>query len=237
MVRSFEGDENVAHILWDHHGRTSLRKIKITVIAIDFGGYIRNVLSCAGIYNCNFPMCFRCSAGLCRKPECRCLPRVQLKQQECRDAQDAKRDIQVAVSPSLVTTAYYAPAALRPCRFATPSHARYWLRSTPANGLTACRMRLHMPFAGLGPIRPQATTAIRPRLRLPGTTRPRFALHGAQRLRKRQADRCHQTKDWRHGGRFNFPAGSRTVHMIFHCDSPLLTRPPAWLVIGKRLGC
>jgi hypothetical protein len=25
---------------------------------------------------------------------------------ECRDAQDAKRDIQVALSPSLVTTAY-----------------------------------------------------------------------------------------------------------------------------------
>ena len=52
---------------------------------------------------------------------------------ECRDAQDAKRDIQVALSPSLVTTAYYAPAALRPCRFATPSQARYWLRSTPSN--------------------------------------------------------------------------------------------------------
>ena len=74
--------------------------------------------------------------------------------QACRDAQDAKRDIQVAVSPSLVTTAYYAPAALRPCRFATPSHARCRLRRTPANGLTACRMRLHMPFAGLGPVGP-----------------------------------------------------------------------------------
>ena len=32
---------------------------------------------------------------------------------ECRDAQDAKRDIQVSLSPSLITTAYYAPAALR----------------------------------------------------------------------------------------------------------------------------
>ncbi len=74
--------------------------------------------------------------------------------QVCRDAQDAKRDIQVAVSPSLVTTAYCAPAALRPCRFATPSHARRWLRSTPANGLTACRMRLHTPSAGLGPLGP-----------------------------------------------------------------------------------
>ncbi len=43
----------------------------------------------------------------------------------CRDAQDAKRDIPVPLSPSLVTTAYCAPAALRPCR-----------------------IRLHMPFAG-----------------------------------------------------------------------------------------
>jgi hypothetical protein len=56
--------------------------------------------------------------------------------QECRDAQDAKRDIQVAVSPPPVTTAYSAAAALRPCRFATPSHARCGLRSTPANGWT-----------------------------------------------------------------------------------------------------
>ena len=68
-----------------------------------------------------------------------------IETQECRDAQDAKRDI--TVSPSLVTTAYYAPAALRPCRFATPSQARCWLRRTPENGWTACRMRLHMPFA------------------------------------------------------------------------------------------
>lgn len=34
--------------------------------------------------------------------------------------------------------AYCAPAALRPCRFATPSQARRWLRSTPSNGWTAC---------------------------------------------------------------------------------------------------
>jgi hypothetical protein len=33
---------------------------------------------------------------------------------------------------------YCAPAALRPCRFATPSPARRWLRSTPSNGWTAC---------------------------------------------------------------------------------------------------
>ena len=34
--------------------------------------------------------------------------------------------------------AYCAPAALRPCRFATPSQARRWLRTTPSNGWTAC---------------------------------------------------------------------------------------------------
>ena len=33
-----------------------------------------------------------------------------------------------------------APAALRTCRFATPSQARRWLRSTTANGWTAFRM-------------------------------------------------------------------------------------------------
>ena len=32
---------------------------------------------------------------------------------------------------------HYAPAALRPCRFATPSQARRRLRSTPTNGSTA----------------------------------------------------------------------------------------------------
>ena len=35
-------------------------------------------------------------------------------------------------------TTYCAPDALRPCRFATPSQARRWLRSTPSNGWTAC---------------------------------------------------------------------------------------------------
>ena len=34
------------------------------------------------------------------------------------------------------STAFIAPAALRPCRFATPSQARCWLRSTSANGWT-----------------------------------------------------------------------------------------------------
>ena len=90
---------------------------------------------------------------------------------ECRDAQDAKRDIPVPLSPSLVTTAYCAPAALRPCRFATPSQARRWLRSTPSNGWTACRMRLHMVSAGYGTCGPFATPTIRTRLRLPAGLR------------------------------------------------------------------
>ena len=34
------------------------------------------------------------------------------------------------------STAFIAPAALRPCRFATPSQARCWLRSTSVNGWT-----------------------------------------------------------------------------------------------------
>ena len=79
-------------------------------------------------------------------------------------------------------TAIVAPAALRPCRSATPSQARCWLRSTPANGSTACRMRLHTVSAGYGTCGPFATPTLRPRLRLPGTTRLRFALHGAQRV-------------------------------------------------------
>ncbi len=39
------------------------------------------------------------------------------------------------------------------------------------NGLTAFRMRLHMLSAGYGTCGPFATPTIRPRLRLPGTTR------------------------------------------------------------------
>ena len=52
------------------------------------------------------------------------------------------------------------------------------------NGLTAFRMRLHMLSAGYGTCGPFATPTIRPRLRLPGTTCLRFALHGAQRRGK-----------------------------------------------------
>ncbi len=49
-----------------------------------------------------------------------------------------------------------------------------------SNGLTACRMRLHLASAAPG-LRPSATPARRPHLRLPGTTGLRFALHGRQR--------------------------------------------------------
>jgi hypothetical protein len=55
------------------------------------------------------------------------------------------------------------------------------------NGWTAFHMRLHMPPRWLGTSRPRATATIRPRLRLLGTTRPRFALHGALR-RNLQSD-------------------------------------------------
>ena len=58
------------------------------------------------------------------------------------------------------------------------------LRHGPtSNGLTAYRMRLHLASAASG-LRPSATPARRPRLRLPGTTGLRFALHGRQRKRK-----------------------------------------------------
>ncbi len=64
--------------------------------------------------------------------------------QECRDAQDAKRDIPVPLSPSLVTTGFCAPAALRPPR---ASALRAYTHGSH-NGLTAGRTRLHMPSAG-----------------------------------------------------------------------------------------
>jgi len=55
------------------------------------------------------------------------------------------------------------------------------LRHGPtSNGLTAYRMRLHLASAASG-LRPSTTPARRPRLRLPGTTDLRFALHGRQR--------------------------------------------------------
>jgi hypothetical protein len=63
------------------------------------------------------------------------------------DPQPCRPLLPVALLPSLVTTDYCAPAALRPCRFAPSSQARSWLRSTPTNGFTACRMRLHMVSA------------------------------------------------------------------------------------------
>ena len=81
-------------------------------------------------------------------------PIAPLRSQVCRYL---VKDFGTSKSPKSTRQrgSHYAPAALRPCRFATPSHARRWLRSTPTNGLTACRMRLHMPFAGLGPIGPK----------------------------------------------------------------------------------
>ena len=48
-----------------------------------------------------------------------------------------------------------APVRPASVRFATPSQARCWLRRTPTNGLTACRMRLHMPYVGFGTYRPR----------------------------------------------------------------------------------
>jgi len=45
---------------------------------------------------------------------------------------------------------------------------------------------------------PSATPAIRTRLRLPGTTRPRFALHGAQRV-KLEAQRARFEPAFRNG--------------------------------------
>ena len=50
------------------------------------------------------------------------------------------KDFGTSMSPKSTRKrdAYCAPAALRPCYFATPSQARRWLRSTPSNGWTAC---------------------------------------------------------------------------------------------------
>ncbi len=53
-------------------------------------------------------------------------------------------------------------------------HSRKWL-----DGVSDA---LAYALRRLGTSRPRATTAIRPRLRLPRTTRLRFALHGAQRM-------------------------------------------------------
>ena len=79
---------------------------------------------------------------------------------ECRDAQDAKRDIQVSLSPSLITTAYYAPVALRSMLDSTK---RRRFQHRPQNGLTACRMSLQIFSAGYGkntppPLRKSART-------------------------------------------------------------------------------
>lgn len=59
------------------------------------------------------------------------------------------------------------------------------LATTPTNGLTPCRMRLHMPFSALDLIGPYATSAIRPRRRLPETcdTRSHAYLSGKSKIR------------------------------------------------------
>jgi len=41
---------------------------------------------------------------------------------------------------SKYATAYYAPTALRSCRYATTSHARRWLRSTPSMALRQLKL-------------------------------------------------------------------------------------------------
>ena len=75
--------------------------------------------------------------------------------------------------------------ALRPWRYAdiiassmpAPHHPRKWLDGvSDALCILPPRLRDYRPFA---------SPAIRSRLRLPGTTRLRFALHGAQRVRLR----------------------------------------------------
>jgi len=95
-----------------------------------------------------------------------------------------------AFRPATATTPQFAPLrghgittarALR--RAAAPRHDSY------ANGLTASRMRSACCLRGSGTSAPAAPTPTRPRLRLPGTKRPRFALHGAQRGLTRRRSR------------------------------------------------
>jgi hypothetical protein len=102
---------------------------------------------------------------------------------ECRDAQDAKRDSQSPFRLRLSRQLISARAALRPCRFATPSlrsaqatqHSHKWLDGVSHALAYALRRSLSLP-----------PTAIRPRLRLPETIGLRFALHGRQRWNQLQ---------------------------------------------------
>ena len=77
-----------------------------------------------------------------------------------------------------------ATAALR----RAPKGAVGLRHDSASNGLTAYRMRLHLASAAVR-LRPSATSARRPRRRLPGTTGLRFALHGRQR-KWTLGDRC-----------------------------------------------
>ncbi|MEA3274791.1 MAG: type II toxin-antitoxin system RelE/ParE family toxin, partial [Pseudomonadota bacterium] len=67
---------------------------------------------------------------------------------------------------------------------ATASALRAYAKAPTTNGLTVCRMRLHMAFAGYGTCGPFATSAIRTRLHLPRTTRLvlRTSMAGSDRL-------------------------------------------------------
>ena len=56
--------------------------------------------------------------------------------QACRDAQDAKRDIQVSLLSSLATIINCAPTVLGSYRFATSSKTRGWLCNTVSNDWT-----------------------------------------------------------------------------------------------------
>jgi acetyltransferase-like isoleucine patch superfamily enzyme len=105
----------------------------------------------------------------CRKPA----TSVPLPRERFWDVQVAKID-----SPTRQPLCPGRPASV-PLRHTiarsalATQHSRKWL-----DGVSdALAYALRWP----GTYRPQATTAIRPRLRLPGTTRPRFALHGAKR--------------------------------------------------------
>ena len=90
--------------------------------------------------------------------------------QACAGSRYARWDIQVAIAPSISAQLMISP--LR-CEMPRPSCGRavraYDAHRPPTNNWTACRCPCRWP------------AATRPDLRLPRTTRPRCALHGAQR--------------------------------------------------------
>jgi len=72
-------------------------------------------------------------------------------------------DFGTSLSPksTRLRDSHWAPAALRPCRYATPSKTRCWLRSTPA----MAGRRFGCAFARPAPLRDFAPARIRPRKR------------------------------------------------------------------------